>query len=128
MVILMTVGVINPSGVDPSNPPPLVVDALKQLSPIAFAVKAVCLAEYHGMEFESPTGPKGNFFARGRSLLRDLPRMGALALVKNGDEVLDELGLGEETYQGAMRHLAILSAANLFISWLGLRMQSGSTK
>jgi hypothetical protein len=126
MVILMTVGVINPSGVDASNPPPMVVEALKQISPIAFAVKAVCLAEYRGMEFEDPEGPGRNIFARGRSLMRDLPRMGAFALVQNGEQVLEELGLGDETYEGAMRHLVILSAANLFISWLGLNMQGGS--
>ena len=127
MVILMTVGVINPSGVDSSNPPPAIVGVLKQLSPIAFAVKAVCLAEYRGMEFEDPLGPSQNLFSRGRGFLRDLPKMGALAFVKNGDQVLQELGLGEDTYTGAMRHLAILSAANLLMSWIGLRMQSCST-
>jgi hypothetical protein len=51
--------------------------------------------------------------------------MGALALVKNGDQVLEELGLGEDTYRGAMRHLVFLSVANLVISWLGLNMQAG---
>lgn len=126
MVILMTVGVINPSGVDPSSPPPAIVEALKQLSPIAYAVKAVCLAEYQGMEFEDPEGPRRNIFARGRSLMRDLPRMGAFALVKNGEQVLKELGLEDETYGGAMKHLLMLSAANLFISWVGLKLQGGS--
>jgi hypothetical protein len=52
--------------------------------------------------------------------------MGALALVKNGQQVLEELGLGEETHGSAMRHLAIMSAVNLSISWLGLHMQSSS--
>jgi hypothetical protein len=126
MVILMTVGVINPSGVDPSDPQPMVVSALKQMSPIAFAVKAVCLAEYRGMEFGDPNGPNRNIFSRGRSLLRDLPKMGALALVKNGDQVLNELGLKDETYRGAMRHLVFLSAVNLLISWIGLSMQGTS--
>jgi hypothetical protein len=125
MVILMTVGIINPSGVDSSEPQPVVVKALKQLSPIAFAVKAVCLAEFRGTKFDHPDGPSGNVFSRGRSLFRDLPKMGALALVKNGDQVLEELGLGEDTYRGAMRHLVFLSVANLAISWLGLHMQAG---
>ena len=129
MVILMTVGVINPSGVDPDLPPPMVVQGLKQFSPIAYAVKAVCLAEYTGMEFQDPAGSKNrNIFQRGRNLMKDLPKMGALALVRNGQQVLDELGLGDETYEGAMMHLVILSAVNLLISWVGLQMQnSGSS-
>eukprot|EP00536_Pseudo-nitzschia_multiseries_P010652 jgi/Psemu1/326112/estExt_fgenesh1_pg.C_3330013 len=131
MVVMMTVGVINPAGVDESEPQPAVVGAMKQLSPIAFAIKALCLAEYRGMEFGDPSqGDKGNFgniFFRGRGLLRDLPRMGALALVQNGDQVLDELGLGNDKYEGAMKHLAFLSLGNLLLSWIGLTMQASST-
>jgi ABC-type multidrug transport system ATPase subunit len=122
MVVLMTVGVINPSGVDPNETPPLIVQGLKLISPIAYAVKAVCLAEYTGMEFDSPHANK-NFFLRGQALLQDLPKMGALALVQNGEEVLHELGLGDDSFQGEMRHLAVLSAVNLFVSWLGLIVQ-----
>ena len=124
MVILMTVGIINPSGVDSSESQPVIAEALKQLSPIAFAVKAVCLAEYRGMEFEHPDAENTNFFSRGRSVLRDLPKMGALALVKNGDQVLEELGLAKDTYRSAMWHLAAISAANLLLSWFGLHLQS----
>ena len=127
MVILMTVGVINPSGVDPSEPEPAVVGVLKQLSPIAYAVKAVCLAEYTGMEFQHPdangNGKKLNFLSRSRNVLKDLPKMGGLALVKNGEQVLTALGLGDETYEGSMRHLAVLSVANLALSWIGLMLQ-----
>jgi hypothetical protein len=126
LVVLMTVGIINPSGVDRSEPSPAVVEALKQVSPIAFAIRAVCLAEYRGMEFQDPmiAGGKRGFFARGRNLLRDLPKMGALALVQNGDQVLDELGLGDDSYYGQMKHLAMLSLANLLLSWIGLRFQA----
>lgn len=124
MVLLMSVGVINPSGVDPSEPPPAVVDTLKALSPVAYAIKAVCIAEYRGAEFQDPSGGKRGIFGRGRSLLRDLPKMGALALVRNGDQVLQELGLGNETYEGAMWHLIYLSAINLVISWIGLNIHS----
>jgi ABC-type multidrug transport system ATPase subunit/ABC-type multidrug transport system permease subunit len=127
MVILMTVGVINPSGVDVSEPQPVVVEALKQISPIAYAIRAVCIAECRGMEFQNPyTTNKGggNVFTRGRRLLRDLPKMGALALVQNGDQVLDELGLGNKDYKGAMKHLLILSIGNLFFSWIGLNVQA----
>lgn len=122
LVVLMTVGIINPSGASQSDPPPPVVAALKQVSPVAFAIRAVCLAEYRGMEFQNPSAKKG-FFARGKNLMKDLPKMGALALVQNGDQVLDELGLGQEDYKGAMKHLAILSCANLLLSWIGLRFQ-----
>ena len=128
MVILMTVGIINPSGVDASEPHPLAVEVLKQLSPIAFAVKAVCLAEYRGMEFQHPDMENKNFFARGRSVLRDLPKMGALALVKNGDQVLEELGLAKDSYNNAMWHLAALSASSLLLSWIGLHLQSNGGK
>ena len=120
MVLLMSVGVINPSGVDSTEPKPVIVEALQCLSPVAYAIKAVCIKEYKGMEFQDPSGHRKNMFSRGRNVLRDLPKMGALALVKNGDQVLKELGLGNETYSGAMRHLIFLSAANLIISWIGL--------
>jgi len=130
MVIFMTVGVINPAGIDKSDPQPMLVKVLKQLSPISFAIKALCLAEYRGMEFDnSPPGKQNkrpNFFMRGKFLIKELPKMGALALVKNGEQVLDELGLGEDSYEGAMRHLAILSFGNLFLSWIGLNIHSKS--
>ena len=119
MVILMTVGVINPSGVALDNPPPAIIQTLKRISPIAHAVKAVCLAEYRGMEFQR---------SKGKALAKELPKMGGLALVKNGDQVLEELGLGQDTYRGAMEHLAVLSAVNLLISWVGLHKQSGSNR
>ncbi|KAL3928954.1 MAG: hypothetical protein SGARI_004890, partial [Bacillariaceae sp.] len=127
LVVLMTVGIINPSGVD-TEPAPPVVEALKQVSPVAFAIRAVCLAEYRGMEFQDPLAGKRGFFSRGRSLLRDLPKMGALALVKNGDQVLDELGLGQQDYKGAMKHLAMISFFNLALSWIGLRFQAVSSQ
>ncbi|KAG7364450.1 ABC transporter ATP-binding protein [Nitzschia inconspicua] len=127
LVVLMTVGIINPSGVDQSEPSPAVVEALKQASPIAFAIRAVCLAEYRGMEFQDPNS-KQSFFSRGRNLLRDLPKMGALALVQNGDQVLDELGLGDENYRSQMKRLAMLSLANLLLSWIGLRLQALSNE
>eukprot|EP00980_Cylindrotheca_fusiformis_P013318 scaffold3389_cov119-Cylindrotheca_fusiformis.AAC.10 len=126
MVILMSVGVINPSGVDVSAPQPAIVDALKQLSPINYAVKAMCLTEYKDAEFGS-ANQKGrqNIFLRGRALLKDLPKMGGLALVKNGNQVLHELGLDKDTYGGCMRHLALLSLSNLIICWIGLQIRNG---
>jgi hypothetical protein len=126
LVVLMTVGIINPSGVDQSEPSPAVLEALKQVSPIAFAIRAVCLAEYRGMEFQDPSskGGKRGFFYRGESFLRDFPKMGALALVQNGDQVLDELGLGQDDYRTQMKQLAVISLFNLFLGWIGLRCQA----
>jgi hypothetical protein len=131
LVVLMTVGIINPSGVDSSEPPPVIVEALKQVSPIAFAIKALCLAEYRGMEFSQDPSRMGvgrfGFLTNGWNLLRDLPKMGALALVQNGDQVLDELGLGDGDYEAAMRRLALISLLNLLLSWIGLSFQSASS-
>lgn len=115
MVILMTVGVVNPSGVDTSEPQPALVEALKQLSPIAYAIQAVCIAEYRGMKFDDQLANKGNFFSRGSRLLRDLPKIGALALVQNGDQVLDELGMAKEDYKGALC-LPPCSGVSLFVA------------
>jgi ABC-type multidrug transport system ATPase subunit len=122
MVILMSVGIINPSGIDVSQPQPILVQGLKQISPINYAIKAVCVSEYKDMQFVSENGKRNTLFSR--SVLKDLPKMGGLALVKNGNQVLHELGLGNETYLGSMRHLAFLSLANLFVSWIGLHLQS----
>ena len=52
--------------------------------------------------------------------LQDLPKMGALALVQNGDDVLTNLGLGTAKYADLMRHLGILSCVYLTLSWFGL--------
>ncbi len=130
MVVMMTVGIINPAGVDQSEPPPVVVTTLKQLSPIAFAIKALCLAEYRGMEFgnskESDKQNVGRFLGRSRTILKELPKMGALALVQDGDQVLRELGLEKDTYKGAMKHLAFLSIGNMVLSWIGLKIHTNS--
>lgn len=112
LILLMVVGIINPSGVDPTKTPPLVVQWIKQLSPFASAIEALCLGEYPGMQFYSS---KGWF-----SILRNLPRMGGLALVKNGDQVIEALGLSRQTYANAMRHMAFLSASYLMVSYIGL--------
>ena len=121
MVILMTVGVINPSGVDISEPQPTFVKALKQLSPINYAIKAACIAEYQGMEFgNTQKRSRWNFFSSGYNILKDLPKMGGLALVQNGNQVLQELGLQQDTYEGSMKHLGALSFVFLVMSWIGL--------
>ena len=52
--------------------------------------------------------------------VKDLPRMGALAMVKDGDNVLKNLGLGTADYSDLMNSLARLSGVYLLMSWLGL--------
>lgn len=68
-VILIAVGIINPSGVDTSAKTPLLIKALQQISPIKLAIEALCIAEFKGMEFDDG---KGSWRLR----LKDLPRMG----------------------------------------------------
>ena len=116
LVLFMVVGVINPSGVDSTKTPPRVVQWLKQLSPFAYAIEALCLGEYPGMLFQNSKG--------WLSKVRDLPRMGGLALVKNGDQVIEALGLAGQTYTNAMKHLASLCGGYLVLSWVGLALQN----
>ena len=49
-----------------------------------------------------------------------LTKMGALALVQNGDDVLTNLGIGRAKYADLMRQLRILSYVYLMLSWFGL--------
>jgi len=126
MVVLMSVGIINPSGVDPSETSPALVSALKAISPVNYAVRALCIEEFSGATFELPESNKFNVFMRARNTLRDLPNIGPLALVKSGDQMLNFLGLADKTYEGAMWHLVHLSLANLLISWMGLSLNGWS--
>lgn len=114
MIILMVVGIINPGGVDPNESQSRFVEWLRLVSPIRWAIEALCVAEYRGMEFAKP---KKGFF---RTLVNDAPRMGGLALVQNGDQVLDALGLTDRTWEDSMWALAKLTGANLIFSLLGL--------
>jgi hypothetical protein len=81
------------------------------------AIEALCIAEFKGMRFDD-SGEKWR--------LRDLPKMGGLALVQNGDQVLEALALDQKAYGGMMTKLAALSAFNLFLSWIGLTFSGSS--
>lgn len=120
IVIFMVVGIINPSGVDTSHQAPLFLKYLRWASPIHWAVEALCLAEYRGMKFEDKTArwPWQRF--------RDLPKIGGLAMVRNGDQVLAALGLADASYDNVMKNLAILSGVNLLLSWIGLHFTGTS--
>lgn len=115
MVIFMVIGIINPSGVDKFRPPPLYLQYLKLASPIKWAVEALCIGEYTGMQFDTKTGRRWPW-----QRLKDLPKMGGLALVENGDQVLEALGLQDLTYNHVMGRLAVLSGIYLLLSWTGL--------
>lgn len=117
VVLLMVVGIINPSGVDPSFAKPWFVDLMKQISPFSFSIEALCIGEYSGVKRFGATS-KNHWF---RKLRR--PRMGALALVRNGDQVLQALGLHGKTYSWAMKRLAWITLGNLLVSCLGLLRQ-----
>ncbi|KAL7498623.1 hypothetical protein ACHAWT_007797 [Skeletonema menzelii] len=112
LVILMVVGVINPSGVSTDDPPNRVMEWIKMFSPIKWAIEALVTAEFRGMTFDKDRDFWGN--------LKELPRMGGLAMVRDGDEVLDALGLGTANYDEIMNNLAKLSGVFLLFSWLGL--------
>mmetsp|Transcript_36064 Transcript_36064/g.84209 ORF Transcript_36064/g.84209 Transcript_36064/m.84209 type:complete len:159 (-) Transcript_36064:278-754(-) len=49
-------------------------------------------------------------------------RMGGLALVNNGDEVLESLGLKDLTWKNLMRNLGILVLVELGVSLVGLNV------
>lgn len=112
----MVVGVINPSGVDASQQPNALLMLLKALSPIRWAIEAVVTAEFQGMEFG-----ERNRWGQLREL-KDLPAMGALAVVKNGDEVLANLGLEDAQYSKLIQNLVWLSMGYLAFSWAGLKL------
>merc|ERR1712008_5331 len=81
MIVHMLTGIIDPAG--DSAPPPIgIMLALRRISPIRYAIEALCIAELRGMHL-----------ARHAT---DAPRMGGLALVQTGDEVLRRLGIGGE--------------------------------
>jgi len=117
MVVLMAVGIINPSGVDTSVKKPWYIQLLQKFSPIGMAIESLVIAEYKGMKFDDDGQ---------RWRVRDLPKMGGLALVRNGDQVVDALGLSSKTYNGVMWDLATVSAFNLVVSWIGLSLSCGS--
>jgi ABC-type multidrug transport system ATPase subunit len=114
LIVLMVVGVINPSGVDPSKPMPFILEFVKKFSPFAHCIEALCLGEYPGMTFYPEPGE--NWFKR----FSKLPKMGGLAMVRNGDQVIDALGLRGKTFEGSMKSLLWISGFNLLSSWIGL--------
>jgi len=122
LVIFMVVGIINPSGVDKTMPPPpVIVQWLKVISPIRWAIESLCVGEFEGMEFEDAACRKKKpWFLTSWQTIRDLPKMGAFVMVQNGDQVLNALGLEGLRYSDLTKNIVYLSGAYLTVSWLGL--------
>lgn len=104
MVVHMLTGVIDPAG-QAARAPGLVMGLMRSLSPIRAAIEALCVAELGGQTL-----------ARSAA---DAPRMGGLALVRTGDEVLQRLGI-EYTFGGAAWHLLRLTALHLLLGAIAL--------
>ena len=108
-VVYMVLGIINPAGAS-ARPPSLLVRWFSHLSPIKWSIRALCCAELRGLTLE-----KGS--------LSDAPRMGGLALVTSGDQVLQRLGLEAESAQGACLSLARLLGLHLAAALVGLHLR-----
>lgn len=119
LIVMMIVGVINPSGVDPSVKKSALIEGVKTFSPIAAAIEALAVGEFSGMKFASDR----SFLGWRR--LRDVSKVGGVALVKNGDEVLDALGLRTVEFGAVMRHMTRLSALNFSLCWCFLQFSNG---
>lgn len=139
MVAFMVVGVINPSGVNRTLPPPtLVIRLLKFASPIRLAIESLLIGEFKGMSFKGDRDSNeavnrssttlAQYVSLWRSKINDLPKLGAFSMVKDGDHVLEVLGLETITYCGVMRHMMLLSMTNLLISWIGLKISVNKSR
>lgn len=104
MIVHMLTGVIDPAG-QSAQQPLAVMRALRGLSPIRHAIEALCISELGGMRL-----------ARNAA---DAPRMGGLALVRSGDEVLRRLEI-VGTFEGGLLRLAALTALHLAIAAVAL--------
>ena len=96
-------------GAAETKPPSLGVRLASHASPIKWSIRALCCAELRGLELEQRS-------------LKDAPRMGGLALVKSGDEVLQRLGLGEASTHASCACLGKLLVAQLVVAYAGLSL------
>ena len=83
------------------------MSAVSHASPIKWSVRALCCAELRGLELAP-------------SSLASVPRMGGLALVRSGDEVLERLGLAQSTAGASLHHLALVTAAECAVALVGM--------
>ena len=109
MLVHMVLGVINPAGAAAAKPPSPLTRAVGHASPIKWAVQGLCCAELRGLELE-------------RSTLSDAPRMGGLALVTSGDQVLERLGLREQSCGRCLANLAAVLGIEVAVAFVGLAL------
>jgi hypothetical protein len=107
-VVHMVVGVISPAGTA-KKPPSPVMRAVALTSPIKWVIRSVLCSELRGMRLV-------------RSTLSGGPRMGGLALVRSGDQVLERLGLKDETAAHASGRLGVLTGAYLLAALIGQQL------
>ena len=107
MIVHMVLGILNPAGAADAKPPSAAMSVVSHASPIKWSVRALCCAELRGLELAP-------------SSLASVPRMGGLALVRSGDEVLERLGLAQSTAGASLHHLALVTAAECAVALVGM--------
>ena len=106
MVTNMLVGVINPAGAASGDSPSRVMAALERTSVIRHAIEALIVSELDGVTLARSA--------------KDAPRMGGLALVRTGREVLERLGVFDG-YADAMRKMGVLAGVHLLVAGIVVR-------
>ena len=106
MIVHMVLGVLNPAGVDPTAQPSRLLQLVSHASPIKWSIRHLCCLELRGMELSRSA--------------KEAPRMGGLALVTSGDEVLERLGLEHETSARCTRAQLSLLLAEMAVALAGL--------
>jgi len=120
MVVYMVVGIINPSGVSDggkggSGGLARLIGVARAASPIRWAIEALCCAEFRGMKLK-----KGGWF--------DRARMGALASVGSGDDVLTALGLGAKGWTDGVKKLGGLALVEGIVAAVALGVSTGPAR
>eukprot|EP00928_Gymnodinium_smaydae_P036721 TRINITY_DN25624_c0_g2_i1.p1 TRINITY_DN25624_c0_g2~~TRINITY_DN25624_c0_g2_i1.p1 ORF type:complete len:677 (+),score=144.95 TRINITY_DN25624_c0_g2_i1:33-2033(+) len=106
MMVHMLTGVIDPAGTA-AREPFAGMQLLRSFSPVRHAIEALCIAELKGMRL-----------ARNAA---DAPRMGGLALVQSGDEVLRRLDIFG-TFESCIMRLIVLAVLHFCAAALALTL------
>eukprot|EP00931_Biecheleriopsis_adriatica_P049823 TRINITY_DN28829_c0_g1_i1.p1 TRINITY_DN28829_c0_g1~~TRINITY_DN28829_c0_g1_i1.p1 ORF type:complete len:630 (-),score=111.55 TRINITY_DN28829_c0_g1_i1:25-1914(-) len=102
MSVHMLTGVIDPAGSSAQQPSAGML-AMRAISPIRYALEALCHAELDGAELKPSPG--------------EAARLGGLAMARSGDAVIMRLGI-QHTYQEAVVRLVALFVFHLVIAVL----------
>ena len=108
MLVHMVLGVINPAGAQGKEQSPL-VRAVARASPLKWCIEGLCCAELRGLELD-------------RASLSKAPRMGGLALVTSGDQVLEQLGLEGQSCGRCLARLGAVLGGEVGVALLGLAL------